>query len=234
MAYTPTVWREHSMASGEKVTALNNLENLYTEAVNYIDAITHSERYYTEAQCGSKYFTSATDGTGSGLIAATLDGYTADQIIAAGTPSGNIAWWSGSEASIPSGWLLCNGLNGTPDLRNRFVPGAGSHYAKGDTGGANTVTTTGTITIGGHNLTADELPAHSHGSITDYYPYDAGYDIGGMGTTAGYLPAAITDTKRYTEYTGTGASHTHSATFAGTTDQDTRPPFYALCAIMKS
>ena len=51
-------------------------------------------------------------------------------------PSGLIAIWSGSTGSIPSGWTLCNGSNGTPDLRNSFIIGAGSTYAVGATGGS--------------------------------------------------------------------------------------------------
>ena len=38
-------------------------------------------------------------------------------------PSGAILMWSGSSDLIPDGWLLCDGTNGTPDLRNRFVVG---------------------------------------------------------------------------------------------------------------
>lgn len=53
-------------------------------------------------------------------------------------PSGAIILWSGSIASIPSGFVLCNGSNSTPDLRNFFVVGAGSTYAVNDTGGATT------------------------------------------------------------------------------------------------
>jgi microcystin-dependent protein len=66
-------------------------------------------------------------------------------------PSGIILLWSGSTASIPSGWVLCNGSNSTPDLRDRFVVGAGSTYAVNATGGANTVT-----------LDATMIPAHTH------------------------------------------------------------------------
>jgi microcystin-dependent protein len=66
-------------------------------------------------------------------------------------PSGVITLWSGSTASIPSGWVLCNGSNSTPDLRDRFVVGAGSTYAVNATGGANTVT-----------LDATMIPAHTH------------------------------------------------------------------------
>ncbi len=49
---------------------------------------------------------------------------------------GMIITWSGSVASIPTGWALCNGSNGTPDLRNKFLRGAGSTYDPGDTGGS--------------------------------------------------------------------------------------------------
>lgn len=51
-------------------------------------------------------------------------------------PTGLIAIWSGATGSIPSGWVLCNGTNGTPDLRNNFIVGAGSTYAVGATGGS--------------------------------------------------------------------------------------------------
>lgn len=68
-------------------------------------------------------------------------------------PSGAIFIWSGSVAAIPSGYVLCNGSNNTPDLRNRFVVGAGtgSNYTLEDTGGANTIT-----------LATGNLPSHSH------------------------------------------------------------------------
>ena len=51
--------------------------------------------------------------------------------------SGVITAWSGAIVDIPSGFALCDGANGTPDLRNRFIIGAGDTYNPGDTGGAN-------------------------------------------------------------------------------------------------
>ena len=106
------------------------------------------------------------DGTGSGLDTDLLDGKeyseisteidTAEAVAKAYTdanvPQGLISMWSGSIVSIPSTWALCNGSNGTPDLRDRFVVGAGSSYSVGDTGGVNSVT-----------LTEAQLPSHSHG-----------------------------------------------------------------------
>jgi len=63
-------------------------------------------------------------------------------------PAGGIIMWSGSIGAIPTGYYLCNGSNGTPDLRDRFVVGAGSTYAVGNTGGF-TSSVTGS---GGTNL----------------------------------------------------------------------------------
>jgi len=54
---------------------------------------------------------------------------------ATAVPSGGIIAWSGSIGSIPSGYVLCNGSNGTPDLRDRFLVGSGTSYSVGSTGG---------------------------------------------------------------------------------------------------
>lgn len=62
--------------------------------------------------------------------------------------NGLIAIWSGEIADIPSGWHLCDGTDGTPDLRDRFVIGAGLTYDPGDTGGS--TTHTHTFTGDGH------------------------------------------------------------------------------------
>lgn len=56
---------------------------------------------------------------------------------------------------IPSGWLLADGTNGTPDLRGRFLVGEGAGYTAGQTGGANSV-----------SLTVSQMPSHSHGAGT--------------------------------------------------------------------
>lgn len=63
-------------------------------------------------------------------------------------PSNVIAIWSGSIGTIPAGWVICDGNNGTPDLRDRFILGAGSTYAVDETGGA--LTHTHTFTTDGH------------------------------------------------------------------------------------
>lgn len=67
---------------------------------------------------------------------------------------GMIILWYGSIATIPKGWALCNGDNGTPDLRNRFVIAAGDGYDPDDTGGSMNHTHTFTTDGHGHALVA--------------------------------------------------------------------------------
>lgn len=66
-------------------------------------------------------------------------------------PAGFIGMWSGSLATIPATWALCDGSGGRPDLRDRFIVGAGNTYAVAATGGANSVT-----------LVVDNVPPHNH------------------------------------------------------------------------
>lgn len=73
-------------------------------------------------------------------------------------PVGAIAIWSGSIVSIPANWHLCDGTGGTPDLRNRFVIGAGGTYAVGAAGGSTTKDLSHTHT---QNVTGSES-SHTH------------------------------------------------------------------------
>jgi len=70
-----------------------------------------------------------------------------------GIPSGAIMMWNGTNANIPSGFVLCDGNNGTPDLTDKFILGRGASSNSGNSGGANTVT-----------LAETNLPSHSHGA----------------------------------------------------------------------
>lgn len=71
-------------------------------------------------------------------------------------PVGSIIMWSGSIVSIPEGWQLCNGTNGTPDLRERFVMGVSSGENPGATGGATTHTHTGSTSSSSHSIWIDD------------------------------------------------------------------------------
>ena len=86
-----------------------------------------------------------------------------DARVTVAMPIGAIILWSGAQAAIPAGWALCNGSNGTPDLRNRFVVGAGNTYSVAATGGstdAALVAHTHSATLSGSTAGAG---SHSHG-----------------------------------------------------------------------
>ena len=137
--------------------------------------------------------------------------------------TGMIMMWSGSIVSIPSGWALCNGSNATPDLRNRFVVGAGSTYSVGGTGGSadaivvsHNHTATSTVTDNGHLHTFRDVAASS-GTPTDPY----GSSDGRLGTSS--TNTATTGITVATTISSTGSSGTNA----------NLPPYYALAYIMK-
>jgi hypothetical protein len=137
------------------------------------------------------------------------------------TPSGVIVLWSGSIGSIPAGWYLCNGSNGTPDLRDRFVVGAGSTYAVDATGGsANAIVVSHTHT----NSVTD--PGHTH-----VYTSPA---IGSPGEYADKSAVpTTTNASAVTSSQTTGISVTIDS--AGTSGTNANlPPYYALCYIQKA
>jgi hypothetical protein len=172
-------------------------------------------------------------------------------------PAGVIVMWSGVAATIPSGWSLCDGSNGTPDLRDRFIVGAGSTYSPGNTGG--TTSHSHTITVASTTLTVAQIPAHNH-AVTDpghaHSVYDPGHahsytglvtnqphptgsaSFEARGSAAGYTTGASgTGIAIYGAATGisiqnTGSSQGHTHTASENT-VDHRPPYYALCFIMK-
>jgi len=148
----------------------------------------------------------------------------------ASVPSGLIAIWSGATGSIPSGWYLCNGQNGTPDLRNSFVLGAGNTYAVGATGGSTTTTLT-QANLPNVNFTATVTdPGHFH--TTSLPPYWSTSGSGGINFTSGATAGSsgysgISDTKS----TGISVS---VASGGSATGVPILPPYYALAYIMKS
>lgn len=138
---------------------------------------------------------------------------------------GMIIMWGGNVSDIPFGWKLCDGNNGTPNLKDRFVVGAGGTYNKGATGGAATVT-----------LTLDQIPSHSHGANSEIDQhthtlvlpkYKNGSGKGGDNDCDEYSGTVETSTSLYTHshkiYVGnTGGGKAHN----------NLPPYYALCFIM--
>ena len=146
-------------------------------------------------------------------------------------PTGVISLWYGSIGSVPTGWYLCDGANGTPDLRDRFVIGAGSTYAVAATGGATTAT-----------LVTNNLPAHTHtatSTVTDPGHLHLSNAMGLVNTninftgTGGSFYNNVNNTNTATATTGITVATTNASTGSGTSFSVLNP-YYALAYIMKS
>ena len=141
-----------------------------------------------------------------------------------GIPSGLIAMWSGAADDIPSGWLLCNGQNGTPDLRDKFVIGADNSYTVGTTGGSKSQTVNLSGQTGATTLTVSQMPSHGHSYYRGYNPYGSYYSE---------LTAPGTDGSSAYAVTSTGGNQAHAHSLSGSRTISTLPPYYALCFILK-
>lgn len=146
-------------------------------------------------------------------------------------PVGSIIPWYGQLANIPNGFVLCNGSNGTPDLRNRFIVGAGSTYALGAVGGADSVT-----------LTNTQVGSHYH--ATGYHNNNnTGRWLSTAGTTKNYSLADGTTGAFWNGSGGGGYSGQSTGSLnlitslavstAASSAHENRPPYYALYYIMK-
>ena len=158
-----------------------------------------------------------------------------------GVPSGAIILWSGASNAIPSGYVLCDGQNNTPNLQDRFVVSAGSTYAVDATGGsanATLVSHSHTINNHSHSFSGSGSNTHSHG-----IPKGSG---GSQASIANYVPSPRVESVQASFSTN---SATISISVSGTTGNpsdtgtDTQgssgtnanlPPYYALCYIMKT
>ena len=199
----------------------------------------------------------------AGSIGEIASQLTTDILAATQLPRGIITMWSGATNAVPSGWALCDGNNGTPNLKDRFIVGAGQSYGVGNTGGNITQTPSvwtnaaGTgINVAGTAITEAQMPWHTHsGSVGS----DASIQVQGsiqsssagewladdLFGSIGWSPSPIR--KPLKEFSaslsinGTGGNQPH---YHGVTDNghahtaaasaiDVRPPYYALAFIMK-
>ena len=202
---TDTVWIDASTTS---VANANNVgTNLNsTDADQFVTFVeTSSGNNPIRVDAGIKYNPSTNRltagsfaGDGSALTNLTVDGFV----------SGMIILWSGAADAIPTGFVLCDGNNSTPNLSGRFVVGydaSNSDYDVNDTGGSESVT-----------LTVNQIPAHTHNinlAVRAFYQEPRNFGVGTDGSA---------NNSEDTGSTGGGQSH------------ENRPPFYALCYIMKT
>jgi len=162
-------------------------------------------------------------------------------------PAGLITMWSGSVASIPAGWVICDGTNSTPDLRNRFIVGAGSTYAVAATGGsADAIVVSHTHT----GTTGNQSVDHTHSGTTAPVGNHSHSQVGVNNLSGGALTPGSGVASGGTANTGPGGAHDHTFTTGGqsvshnhafTTDSAgssgtnaNLPPYYALAYIMKT
>lgn len=149
-----------------------------------------------------------------------------EKALAALLPRGCILIWSGAEDAAPAGWAICDGTNGTPDLRGRFVLGCSEGRAQGSTGGEEE-----------HKLITAELPSHSHVQRVTTSPTSTS---SAAVTQYRRITGTQTSSAAYTYATGntatasTGARTTVSTAASGSGNaHNNMPPYYALCYIMK-
>ena len=150
--------------------------------------------------------------SGTGVVTLTAPNTNTDRTITLpdgditlGVPSGIISMWSGLVGAIPSGWVICDGTNSTPNLTGKFIKAA---TTAGGTGGS--------ATTGAHTLSTSEMPSHSH-TLNQYVTGDTNHTGGGNRNLL--LGGTWT-----TSSTGGGGSHTHTS----------EPEYFALIYIMKS
>ena len=139
--------------------------------------------------------------------------------------TGMIILWYGDTSNVPTGFVLCDGNNSTPDLRDRFVIGAGNNFSAGNTGGNNSLT-----------LTEANLPSHRHFVVSN--------DLGGQNRTNSNVSAnnqvrkGTSASNLFEGYnlasTGSDAVSGRSSAVGSGTPIDNKPAYHALCYIMKT
>lgn len=146
-------------------------------------------------------------------------------------PLGLIAMWYGTIASIPSGWVLCNGSNSTPDLRDKFIVGA-----RQDDNAIAKTNITGSLTASGgaitHSHDAGSLagPSHTHSVSKDGWGASGMAVSGRLNTTGGASEHTLYNAANDLT-SGAGGTGAITGTSATATDI---PPYYALAFIMKN
>ena len=262
MAKTKISEYDSTAANNTDVDGINIAESCPPSGIN--NAIREVMAHLKDFQSGTSGdpFTNASTVTSSGTLAVTgnltfdgASGTSGQVLVSAGsgnTPTwgnafvaGMIMMWSGTIATIPSGWLLCDGTSGTPDLRNRFIIGANA-----DDAGVAKTTVTGTASQSGGSKDAI-IPSHSHtfsGTVEDRYLDQVKMLTGGAWATPITVPYDGSFSTSIQSGRDDGGNRnlqfkggTRSASLSGTTStagtsvtNANLPPYYALAFIMKA
>lgn len=219
-----------SLPSGNAGKIIKGAE-IDTEFTAIASAIASKADLNSPALTGTPTAPTASAGTNTTQLATTAF---ATAAAAAAFPVGGIIMWSGTIAAIPTGWALCNGSNGTPDLRNRFIIGAHS-----DNSGVANTTVTGSSTLTGGTKDAIVV-SHTHtgttnSSGTHTHSGTIGNSLGGS-VSGGFEESQGAPDWSVMSIPSAG-DHTHTFTTDATGSSGTNqnlPPYYALAFIMKT
>ena len=160
-------------------------------------------------------------------------------------PSGTIVIWSGSSSNIPNGWYLCDGTNGTPDLRGRFVLGSNSTHLSGSTGGSATYDMGKHYHYWGHHNNDNNgyficLGPNGKYSEVPSIPSKTVYAASWNGNNGGGWAEEL-NRMRQDKPASNGENLITSLNYTNGTDDvssgnsgETLPPYYSLCYIMKA
>jgi hypothetical protein len=156
-------------------------------------------------------------------------------------PSGGIIMWSGAISAIPSGWAICDGANGTPDLRAKFILGAGGAYPANQTGGSVQINIAHSHTINDHtHLGVDHLHSINHqhyvARVNDGIHNGSGKGLSTGGDYSGYTgwyPQETTSSGAADRDLTTGPPSDKGMNSQLSATQSIMPPYYVLAYIMK-
>ena len=199
-----------------------------TELTAVASAISSKADLNSPALTGTPTAPTAGAATNTTQVATTAFVQTA---LSAAFTTGMIMMWSGTIATIPTGWVLCNGSNSTPDLRNRFVIGAhtdSAGVAYSTVTGSNTQTggSKDAITVSHTHTATVSDPGHAHSLVAGL----TGSDLVGGGSNQIYTRTTSAST---TGTASTGISVSNSTEGSSGTNANL-PPYYALAFIMKT
>lgn len=214
---------------------------------DYADTVQIPSREIMETLNGKEYRPVRLIGTSGQTLLEVLDSGVRASIAGAEATQpfvfpGMIVMWHGLSSEIPAGWALCDGTNGTPDLRDRFIVGAGSTYALNATGGAATVNLEHTHIQNAHNHTHDHEVSidHNHDTETTSEPSssrgvtDDGTSQQDVAATNHTHTVNLSDydvPSRTTDSDSTGETAVNQNALS--TTQSVLPPYYGLFFIKR-
>jgi len=255
----------YSFAAGRRAKALHQGSFVWGDAQDYDKSSTGDNQFLVYAGGGMSINTAPVSGsalTVSGRVKAdsaefgsmTVTTLTSSSVSGFGTvPLGGIIMWSGSVDSVPSGWALCDSrvVNGrtTPDLRGRFIVGAGPWAQNGLTsrdpnatgGNENTTLTVGQLPAHNHRVQGNTANNGNHTHAVYEAPRDDRNFAGGrtqaLGVVGDFGQPGQPDYNGWAT-TSTNGDHNHAIDFnsynTGNGESFSNlPPFYALAFIMR-